>query len=111
MEHTDGTEESASVDAIHNLMDNLILNVFETMRQIENPTGASKVQSQRILDSYKQIRRSIEHLSFINATEEDLNTQMQAKLQECSDRTKNIAKLEETIQLLRSETAKKLDTV
>jgi chromosome segregation ATPase len=99
------------IDDVHNLVDKLVLNVFEAMRSNTNVQEESKAQEDAIIDCHKELLQSIESIPGIDMTDDELEQRLQKALSDCSEEKRSILELNMQLTELRKKVDQKLDEV
>eukprot|EP01033_Poteriospumella_lacustris_P006993 gene6993-5039_t len=97
------------IDDVHNLVDKLVLNVFEAMRSNTNVQEESKAQEDAIIDCHKELLQSIESIPGIDMTDDELEQRLQKALRDCSEEKRSILELNMQLTELRKKVDQKLD--
>lgn len=100
-----------SIDDVHNLVDKLVLNVFEAMRSNTNVQEESKAQEDSIVNCHKELLQSIESIPGINMTDEELEQQLQKAMDDCSEEKRSILELNMRLKDLQKKVDQKLEEV
>lgn len=100
-----------SINDVHNLVDKLVLNVFEAMRSNTNVQEDSKTQEEAIINCHKELIQSIESIPGIDMTDEELEQKLQKALNDCSEEKRSIEELNLRLKEVQKKVDEKLDEV